>query len=129
MPLHILIVEVGQQSSSLSNHHQKTPPTVVVLLVDPQMVSEVIDAFGKQCNLNLRRTGVGFMRTELIDNGWCVLHAGLVPLGKRRRGRPSEYKASSSVRCANLPVDTFFDRYRIQLDVRVTTTYSNGRRH
>ena len=41
------------------------------------MLGEVVDAFGEQRDLDLRRAGVGSVRAEFIDDGLSVVHEGL----------------------------------------------------
>jgi hypothetical protein len=48
---------------------------VVILLVDPQVIGEVVDAFGEQRDLDLGRARVRLVCAELIDNGLRVFHA------------------------------------------------------
>ena len=45
----------------MSDHFQKAAATVMILLVRLQMLGKIVDALGKNSNLNLRRTRIGGM--------------------------------------------------------------------
>lgn len=51
--LHIIITEVRQETAPLANQLQETPPRVMVMLMNLQVFSQLIYAFGEQGNLNL----------------------------------------------------------------------------
>src|SRR5262249_48027633 len=84
--LDIDVVEVGELSSPCSNHLQEPSARVVVLAVSAQVAGQVVNALGKECNLNLGRAGVGF--TALVfGNDFCLPlreHMSLWPSGPRR---------------------------------------------
>jgi hypothetical protein len=62
-------LEVVEQTATLSDHLEKPTTTVMVLFVGPEVVGQVIDAFGENRDLNASRSGVGLMRPILLDGG------------------------------------------------------------
>jgi hypothetical protein len=64
--------QVVQQSATLAYHLQEAAATVVVLTVKAKVIREVVDAFGKNRNLNLRGAGIAVMRPVLL-NRWCFV--------------------------------------------------------
>ncbi len=80
--LHVLFLEVPEQSPTLTDHHEQTAPAVMVLLMDLQMLGEVVDALGQQRNLDLRRTCVRGVRAVFFYNSLRVVHEVLSYAGK-----------------------------------------------
>lgn len=72
--LHVLFLEVPQQSSTLPDHHEQTSPAVMILLVDLQVLGEVVDPLGEQRDLDLGRTRVRGMRAVFVYNRLSVVH-------------------------------------------------------
>jgi hypothetical protein len=72
--LDILAAEVVEQTPALSHQHEEPTTAVMVVLVGPQMLSEMIDAFGKQSYLDLWGSGVGVVLSEFGDDLRCGLH-------------------------------------------------------
>ena len=71
-PIHYLVIafnvrtlQVIQQTPSLRDHFQQAAPRMIVLLVSLEMLSQLVNSLTQQCYLNLRRTGVGLMGTEV----------------------------------------------------------------
>jgi hypothetical protein len=87
--LHILFVEVPEESPALTDHHQQPSTAVVVLFVDLEMLGEMVDAFSEQRYLDLRRTGVRSVRAKFINDCLCVVHEDSF-LRDRVRGRLPE---------------------------------------
>src|SRR4051812_26399555 len=56
--LDVVLADVVEQASAPTDEHQESPPAVMVLLVDLQVLGEVVDAIGQQCDLHLRRARV-----------------------------------------------------------------------
>jgi hypothetical protein len=84
--LDVLITQVAKQPPPFADHHQKASPTVVILLVGPQVLGEVVDALGEQRNLNLGRTRVLGVRTELFYYCRRVFHVkGFLRNGLKKR--------------------------------------------
>ena len=50
----VLLLQVSQHGTALTNHLQQAAAGVVVLLVYLQVLGELLDAGGQNCNLNLR---------------------------------------------------------------------------
>ena len=59
----VLLLQVSQHRTALTNHLQQTAARVVILLVYLQVLGQLLDAGGQDCNLNLRGTGVGSVGT------------------------------------------------------------------
>ena len=68
----VLLLQVSQHGTALTNHLQQAAAGVVVLLVNLQVLGELLDAGGQNCNLNLRGTGVGSVGAVCLDNGSLV---------------------------------------------------------
>ena len=81
----VLLLQVSQHRTALTNHLQQTAARVVILLVYLQVLGQLLDAGGQDCNLNLRGTGVGSVGTVCLDNGSLVFltdHVGISPFVK-----------------------------------------------
>ena len=72
--LHILFLEVPEQSPPLTDHHEQTSPAVMILFMGLQVLGEVVDTLSQQRYLNLGRTRVGGMRAVIIYNCLSVFH-------------------------------------------------------
>ena len=85
--LDVVVFDVVEQPATLTYQHEKASATVVVLLVDLEVLGEVRDTCGKQRNLNLGRTRVGFGQTKrLADAGhglffWWKYRIHVISLG------------------------------------------------
>src|SRR6185436_5010470 len=75
VPLDVVASEVVEQPAPPAHEHQQTPARVMVLAVDLQVLREVVDAIREQCDLHLRRSGVGVVPAVLGDRGGGVGHA------------------------------------------------------
>ncbi len=62
--LNIVVFDIVEQPTTLTNQHQESAAAVVIFLVILQVLGEVRDACGKQRNLNLGRTSVGFSEAK-----------------------------------------------------------------
>jgi hypothetical protein len=71
--LDILAGEVGEQPSPLADQFEQPTARMMIMLVRTQMVSEPIDAFGQERDLDLRRTRVAHMRLKLRDDRFFLL--------------------------------------------------------
>ena len=67
--LNVHLLEVVEQVSSVTDHLLKTAAAVEILLVGSQVLGQVSDAAGEDCDLNLGRTGVSFVGGVLLDQG------------------------------------------------------------
>src|SRR5256886_11232272 len=65
-------VQVGEQPSALTDHAEQPAAACVVVAGGAQMFGEVLDALGKERDLDLRRAGVLLITTVGRD------HLGLV---------------------------------------------------
>src|ERR1700754_858079 len=64
----VLPLDVVEQGTARGDHFQEAPARMIVLHVGFEMPGEVIDAFRKDRDLNLRRTGVaGLVGIRLDD--------------------------------------------------------------
>ena len=65
--LDVSLLQVVQKVSSVTDHLLKTAAAVEILLVGSQVLGQVSDAAGEDCDLNLGRTGVSFVGCVLLD--------------------------------------------------------------
>src|SRR5690606_34162520 len=65
----VLALEIVKQTAALRNHGEQATSGVVILLVVLEVLGQVLDAFGKQCNLHLRRTGIALYSGKLGQDG------------------------------------------------------------
>lgn len=79
-------LQVVEQTATLSDHLEQPTTTVMVLFVGPEVIGQVIDAFGEYGDLNARRSGVGLMRPILLDGGGLFESHVLVDPYPRRVG-------------------------------------------
>ena len=81
----------------MTNHLQKAATGMMILLVLLQMLGEINDASGQNCNLNLRGTSVTLMNCVLLNDFLlCFLwrHAKIPPINVlefRKRGLALEF--------------------------------------
>jgi hypothetical protein len=66
--LDILFLQIVEQSTSLADQLQQAAAGVVIFAVSLEMVSQMIDSFAQDCNLDLRGAGVRSMRPVRADN-------------------------------------------------------------
>ena len=62
----VSVVEVIQQTTALANHHQQTTARAMIFVVFLEMISEFVDALSQQRDLNIRRSGVLFVESEIF---------------------------------------------------------------
>ena len=65
--LDVLLLEIGKEVTTATDHLQEATTAVVVLLVGLEVLVEVVDAVGEQCDLYLGRTGVGLVEAMGFD--------------------------------------------------------------
>jgi hypothetical protein len=63
--------KVSEEATTLTNEEKKATTRVVVVLVLLEVLGEVLDALGEQCNLNFRGSGVAGVGCVLVDD--CFL--------------------------------------------------------
>lgn len=52
----------------MTNHLVQTSAGVVILLMNLQMCGQILDSLGENGNLNLRRTGISFVKLVCFDD-------------------------------------------------------------
>ena len=67
--LDVYLLQVVEQVSSVTDHLLQTAAAVEVLLVSLEVHGQVVDTGGQDCDLNLRRTGISFVGSVLLDQG------------------------------------------------------------
>ena len=74
--LDVVLCQIVQKIAAMTDHLKKTAAAVVVLVVCLQMLVQIVDAVGQNCDLNLGRTGVAFMGLVLLDDLLlnCLFH-------------------------------------------------------
>ena len=69
----VLIRQVGEEPSPLPHQLEESSPRVEVVLVSAKMISEAIDSFSQQRDLNFRRSRVTRVRLELRNDRFFLL--------------------------------------------------------
>ena len=67
----ILLHKVVEKVTSVTNHLEKTAAGMMVLVVVLEMFVESVDSVGKNRDLHLGRSGIGFMSAVFGD--YCLL--------------------------------------------------------
>jgi hypothetical protein len=62
------VTQVVEKPTSLTDHLEKTTAGMVILLVRPQVLGELINAPGKDCDLHFRGARIGFVGLEILNN-------------------------------------------------------------
>jgi arginine exporter protein ArgO len=65
--------EIIEQATPLADQHEKTAARAVVLLVHLEVFRQSTNPFAQQSDLNFRTTGIGSMRSVLVDEGFLLL--------------------------------------------------------
>ena len=113
--LDVVVGQVLEQTLATTDEQQQAAARVVVVLVELQVLRELADAGGQQRDLGLRRTGVGLVQAELLED------VGLL-LGRKRHG--------ASPSCRWLFQSTRWPRCdRRRGDCSWTTVTANGREY
>jgi len=63
----VMRLQVVQQAAALADEHQEPAPRRVILLMSLEMLSQLADAHTQDRNLNFRRTGVGIVGAEALN--------------------------------------------------------------
>ena len=78
--LDILIAKIGQKSSPTTNQLEQAAPGMMILAMQTQVSRQPIDTLCQQCDLYLRRTGIGLVGTvrgnDLFFLCWLQRHVG-----------------------------------------------------
>ena len=82
--LDISLLQIVQKVSSVTDHLLKTAAAVEILLVGSQVLGQVVDTVGEDCDLNLGRTGVSLVSCVLLNNAelFFLLHGFYSPFFK-----------------------------------------------
>ena len=67
--LDVNLLQVAQKISSVTNHFLQTSAAVEILRISLQVLGQVSDSLGQDCDLNLRRTGVALVSSVSCDDG------------------------------------------------------------
>lgn len=68
VPADVAGTQIVEQAAALANQHQQAAARVEVLRVDLEVLGQLLDALGEQCDLHFGRTGVAIARLELLDD-------------------------------------------------------------
>ena len=63
----VMRLQVVEQAAALADEHQETAPRGVILLVSLEVLSQLANARTQNRNLDFRRTGVGIVGTEALN--------------------------------------------------------------
>ena len=66
--LNVVLAQVLQQTAAATDEQQQATTGVVVVLVGLQVLGQVVDALGQQCDLSLRGAGVGLVDAVLLED-------------------------------------------------------------
>ena len=76
--LRVRVVQVIKQTAPLADHLEQPPSGTVVLVVVLEMLGELVDSFGQQRDLYIRRTRVPFVESEILYGCRFRLHDSLL---------------------------------------------------
>src|SRR5690606_37715625 len=68
VPIHVLGLQVIEQTATLADHLVKSTPGVMILFVDLQVPGKLVDPLCQDSDLNLGRSRVVFMQLKLLDD-------------------------------------------------------------
>ena len=89
---------VVEEPATTTDQHQQATPAVMVLLVDLQVLGEVVDALGEECDLDLRRDRQRHRGSERIQKLVPVgERRGVLLVGEREVARPTEREGDVSI--------------------------------
>jgi hypothetical protein len=71
--LGIVFLEVVEQATPLADQHEKAAARAVVFLVRLEVLRQLPNALAQQRDLNFRASGIGCMRTVLVNEGFLLL--------------------------------------------------------
>jgi hypothetical protein len=72
--LQILVFQIVQKPPALADEFQKTSARMVILFMLLEMIGQVSNASAKQGHLNFRRTRIGRVQLEFIDNAFSFFY-------------------------------------------------------
>jgi hypothetical protein len=65
--VNILVFDVIQQSPPLADHDQQASSGMMILVVGFQMIRQMGNPSGQQCDLNFRRSCIGFVKFKPVN--------------------------------------------------------------
>jgi hypothetical protein len=71
--LNVIFLDVVEQASAPPNQHEQPSAGMMVFLVNLQMLRQILNAMGKQSNLDFGAAGVGIMQLIFLDQIFFVL--------------------------------------------------------
>jgi len=72
--IHIYGLQVIQQPAAFTDHHQQSPARTMVFLVLLQVLSQMVDPVGQQCNLHIGRACIPLVNLEITNSFHFRLH-------------------------------------------------------
>ena len=94
VPLHVLRFQIVEEAASLADEHEQATARMVILRVGLEVLGEVGDPFGEDCDLHFRRTGVSLVGLVGTDQ------VGLAIFRKCHSVLHVRSRAESRTRCA-----------------------------
>jgi hypothetical protein len=73
VPFGIAPSEVVKQATTLADHHKQTAPGGMILLMGFEMLRQFANPGTQDGDLHLRRTGIGWVRAVLVNQGGFFL--------------------------------------------------------
>jgi hypothetical protein len=72
----LVLLQVIEQLTTTARHLEQTTARMEVFAVGAEMLGQVIDPGGEECDLNFGRTGIGVVGFELCDDFWLNYDGG-----------------------------------------------------
>ena len=63
----VAVLDVDEQATTLTNEHEQTAARVVILLVDLDVLGELANALGEDCDLDLGGARIVSILAKLLD--------------------------------------------------------------
>ena len=63
----VLRFQIVEQPTAAADEHQQAAARVMIFCVRLEMLSEVVDSFAEECNLNFWRTGIAVVSLVRAD--------------------------------------------------------------
>jgi hypothetical protein len=68
VPVDILTLEIVEKVPALADQLEQTTAGMMILFVGLKMIGQIGNPLRQQCDLHLRRAGIGVMRFEFLNN-------------------------------------------------------------
>src|SRR5215207_9158217 len=95
----VLALDVVEERAALRDHLQEATPGMVVLGVGLEVLGQVVDAFGQDCDLDLGRPGVAGLMPMFLDERGLALrrdrHRASFPVGVSKEAGPRAVASGS----------------------------------